>query len=432
MSSLEPLAMRSGVNLSAFDSGMATQSYLVAYENRHWCVSEVVYLILLQLPLQTSHEGIQDELMQSHHVRPTEQQINSVIEFVTRNGLAEGYLAADPAPARNRYLWLRITIVPASLVARVRLFTVFFSKRLFIPGSVVGVLWLAYMLLTRPAAAMAEQLQTLPLVQFVQCFLVVLLIGLIHEFGHSSALLRFGQQPGRIGVGVYFIMPVFFSDVTRAWRLKRMQRIMVDAGGMYLQVIGMMAIAFVNAMFFKSGAVDLAVVLAAAEIVANLNPFIKLDGYWLLTDGLGVTNLRRAMADMLLAPFRKHRSRTTANGGLSAGRSAILVIYFLAQCGFLVYFGSMILHSIRVSFTAFWGDAAMLVAGKVSLADLSLHSIGTYVSSRLVSLVVILFVVRMVMSLVKWAAKSVPKAVKALSSRRGEGNSADSHVPSPA
>ena len=47
----------------------------------------------------------------------------------------------------------------------------------------------------------------------------------------------FGALPDRIGIGIYVIYPALFSDVTAAWRLSRGQRVLVDLGGSYFQLL---------------------------------------------------------------------------------------------------------------------------------------------------------------------------------------------------
>ena len=50
---------------------------------------------------------------------------------------------------------------------------------------------------------------------------IVILSTLIHEFGHIACCRYYGAKHGEIGMGVYFIFPVAYSDVTGIWALPK-------------------------------------------------------------------------------------------------------------------------------------------------------------------------------------------------------------------
>jgi putative peptide zinc metalloprotease protein len=113
-----------------------------------------------------------------------------------------------------------------------------------------------------------------------------------HEIGHASACARYGARPSEIGLALYFIYPVFYSNVSAAWTLKRWQRVIVDLGGVYFQLIIGAVYTFTYAL---SGwePLRIAVLFILGSCLFSLNPILKFDGYWVVADGLGVTNLSR-------------------------------------------------------------------------------------------------------------------------------------------
>jgi putative peptide zinc metalloprotease protein len=114
----------------------------------------------------------------------------------------------------------------------------------------------------------------------------------IHELGHAAACARYGVPPGEIGLTVYLIYPAFYSDVTSAWELRRWQRAVVDVGGAFFQLI---AIASLVIGYVITGLEPLliGVWMSVGSIIVSLNPVFKFDGYWLVSDALGVDNLGR-------------------------------------------------------------------------------------------------------------------------------------------
>src|SRR4051794_2252170 len=72
--------------------------------------------------------------------------------------------------------------------------------------------------------------------------LVVLFAGVVvatafHEVGHASACRYGGAKPGVMGIGLYVIWPVFYTDVTSAYSLDRRGRLRTDLGGVYFNAI---------------------------------------------------------------------------------------------------------------------------------------------------------------------------------------------------
>ncbi len=113
------------------------------------------------------------------------------------------------------------------------------------------------------------------------------LIALIHELGHAAACVWFGLPPGEIGFGLYLLFPVFYTDVTKAWRLRSSRRAVVDAGGIYFQMI-LVALAVPLAHHLGNDRRIFAFVLYNLYLIFhNLNPLFKMDGYWIFSDLAG-------------------------------------------------------------------------------------------------------------------------------------------------
>src|ERR671937_565554 len=108
-----------------------------------------------------------------------------------------------------------------------------------------------------------------------------------HELGHASALRAAGGRARGMGVGVYFIWPVFYTDVTDSYRLGRWGRVVTDLGGFYFNLI--FSLALLGAYVVTRNEALLAVVaLVDFEIIHQTLPLGRLDGYWLLSDITGV------------------------------------------------------------------------------------------------------------------------------------------------
>jgi putative peptide zinc metalloprotease protein len=121
---------------------------------------------------------------------------------------------------------------------------------------------------------------------------------MFHECGHAAACRYGGARPGVIGVGFYVIWPAFFTNVTDTYRLGRAGRIRTDLGGVYFNAVFMLPLI---AGYLKTGYLPLlaAVFLIHMEILQQLMPSLRLDGYFILADLIGVPDLFRRIGPVL-------------------------------------------------------------------------------------------------------------------------------------
>src|SRR3954470_20248305 len=83
--------------------------------------------------------------------------------------------------------------------------------------------------------------------------LLMMMLGLVvlsaafHECGHATACAYGGARPGVMGAGLYIVWPAFYTDVTDAYRLGKGGRLRTDLGGVYFNVVFMLAVAGVYA-----------------------------------------------------------------------------------------------------------------------------------------------------------------------------------------
>jgi putative peptide zinc metalloprotease protein len=113
---------------------------------------------------------------------------------------------------------------------------------------------------------------------------------LVHETGHAAACAYGGGRPGAIGFGVYLLFPAFYTDVTDSYRLSRAGRLRTDLGGLYFNALCLIALS-AGYLATESGVLLLAVVMMHIEMLQQLVPAVRLDGYYVLSDLVGVPDL---------------------------------------------------------------------------------------------------------------------------------------------
>jgi putative peptide zinc metalloprotease protein len=119
---------------------------------------------------------------------------------------------------------------------------------------------------------------------------LVVLATALHEIGHATATRYGGAEPGEMGVGIYVVWPAFYTDVTDAYRLDRGGRLRVDLGGVYFNVLFVLATA---GAYFLTGWEPLLILIPIQhfQILQQFLPFLRLDGYYILSDLVGVPDL---------------------------------------------------------------------------------------------------------------------------------------------
>ncbi|WP_211361837.1 hypothetical protein [Pseudonocardia cypriaca] len=136
-------------------------------------------------------------------------------------------------------------------------------------------------------------------------FAVTVLSAGFHEFGHAAAARRGGATPGAMGAGVYLVWPAFYTDVTDSYRLGKGGRIRTDLGGLYFNAIVAVA---VTGVWWTTGYHALLLVVATQilQMVRQLLPLVRFDGYHVLADLTGVPDLFQRIGPTLrgLLPWR--------------------------------------------------------------------------------------------------------------------------------
>lgn len=118
----------------------------------------------------------------------------------------------------------------------------------------------------------------------------------LHELAHAITCRRYGGECRELGLLLLCGIPCLYCDVTSMWMTpERWKRIAVGAAGLAVEVV-LAAGAVLLWRFSEPGLVHsfclhLAVVCSVGTILINANPLLRYDGYFILSDLVGLTNL---------------------------------------------------------------------------------------------------------------------------------------------
>ncbi|GGP39964.1 hypothetical protein [Streptomyces abikoensis] len=123
-----------------------------------------------------------------------------------------------------------------------------------------------------------------------------------HELGHGAACRYGGVRPGAMGCGIYLVWPAFYTDITNSYRLGRAGRIRADLGGVWFNAVFVLGL---GALYATTGFQPLLVAILSVhlEMVQQLLPTLRFDGYYIVADLIGIPDLFKYIAPILRRVF---------------------------------------------------------------------------------------------------------------------------------
>lgn len=125
----------------------------------------------------------------------------------------------------------------------------------------------------------------------------ILVLKWVHELGHALVAYRQGCRVGKMGISIYVVFPMFYTDLTDAARIIQPRRRMwIALGGIGAETL-LAGLATAGWAVLPPGTVrSICFVIATTSWVTtlaiNLNPFSRFDGYYFLSDLIGIDNLQ--------------------------------------------------------------------------------------------------------------------------------------------
>jgi multidrug efflux pump subunit AcrA (membrane-fusion protein) len=126
--------------------------------------------------------------------------------------------------------------------------------------------------------------------------LIIFVIMTAHEFAHGLTLKHFGGETKEMGFLFLYFIPAFYCNVSDAWMLRKRQRLLVTLAGSYIQLflwaLATVAWRLLSEETAASRACLITIGFSWVQILFNLIPLIRMDGYYLLSDIIEIPNLR--------------------------------------------------------------------------------------------------------------------------------------------
>jgi len=139
-------------------------------------------------------------------------------------------------------------------------------------------------------------------------WLLVLVMGgtkVIHEFGHGLVCKHFGGECHEMGVMFLVLTPCLYCNVSDSWMLRnKWHRVAIGAAGMYVEFV-LASVATYIWWFTDSSTVvnnlclNIMFLSSVSTLLFNINPLLRFDGYYILSDITEIPNLRQKASQIL-------------------------------------------------------------------------------------------------------------------------------------
>lgn len=193
-----------------------------------------------------------------------------------------------------------------------------------------------------------------------------LVLKVFHEVGHGITCKYYGGKVREMGVAFVLLVPMAYVDVTTSWRFPcKWQRIHVAAAGMYIELLiaSMAAICWscVESQIAAHMLYNIVVMASVSTLAFNLNPLMRFDGYYMISDLLEIPNLyaeaahvvQNGMGRLLLGSSsqeRRHLDRWTS--WLIGTYGVAALVWRIGVCISLILVASAMFHGAGVALAA--------------------------------------------------------------------------------
>ncbi|MEV4744446.1 hypothetical protein [Streptomyces sp. NPDC049555] len=194
--------------------------------------------------------------------------------------------------------------------------------------------------------------------------LLVLLLAIascvFHEMGHGAACRYGGVRPGAMGCGIYLVWPAFYTDITNSYRLGRAGRIRADLGGVHfnaLFVLGLLG-AYACTGFQP---LLVAVLSVHLEMIQQLLPTLRFDGYYIVADLIGIPDLFKYIAPILKHVLLRRPDEDGRLAALKRGPQIVVAAWVLVLIPAIVLQLGMVLINLPELLAADWQHISWLL-----------------------------------------------------------------------
>ncbi len=140
--------------------------------------------------------------------------------------------------------------------------------------------------------------------------LAIMFAKTLHELGHALVATRMGLKVGHMGVAFVVLWPMLYTDTGETWKLTRpRQRLAIASAGILTELalagLSTLGWALCEPGSLRNGLLYLATTSWVLSILLNASPFMRFDGYFILSDILDFPNLHERSTALAKTALRR-------------------------------------------------------------------------------------------------------------------------------
>ncbi|MFT5639676.1 MAG: putative peptide zinc metalloprotease protein [Paracoccaceae bacterium] len=245
----------------------------------------------------------------------------------------------------------------------------------------------------------------------ISLFIATFATHFFHELSHAALCKYFGGHVRTMGIMLLMFTPLPYADVSASWSMRNpKQRAMIGAAGMYADLF-FCAVSVVVWAYSPPGAINeiamnLMFVTAVYTFVFNINPLMRFDGYYILSDLTAIPNLHTAAKTQFDAVFRKIflKEPFKPTERVSTRRRVFLYCFFvtsfiyrnMVMIGIVLfvadqYFGFGMMAAAAVAYNSFIAPLGKVLKPLRNPQFMSKHKIGLRISAIILAVLVFAF-----------------------------------------
>lgn len=289
---------------------------------RFFRIKELEHFLITQFDGETSFEEVRRRASETHRVLVSEEVLGRFVQkfvdlglLVDRERDTVGEHFAPPSDARARSGWSRIFFFKVPLVHPERLLSWLYPKvRWCLTPAFVGVMVATIVAAVGVVVVNRESLvfglrTIFSIESFLLIYVTLSVVTALHELAHGITCRHFGGRVQDMGFLFMYFVPCFYCNVSDTYLFKeKRQRLWVIFAGaffeLFLWAAAVLAWRIIAPEAFLSRVCFIVIAVGGVKTLFNFNPLIKLDGYYLLADYLGIANLRKEAIAGLGRGFR--------------------------------------------------------------------------------------------------------------------------------
>jgi len=354
-------------------SDPATGKYIRLREPEH--------AILTSLDGATGARQIVEMLGSEFNIQVSEEAIHGFVARLSELGfldrkddLQEEQHRDEPSSRKNSVLYVRFNAFnPEKLLDRLYSKLRFLMSPSFTVFSVLVILAGVWQLMSLPGHIPYSLVDLIKVSTILTIIIASFVVIILHEFAHALVCRHYGGRVREMGFLLIYFQPAFYCNLSDSYMFpKKSQRVHTILAGMYLQVflgsVSLLVWRIVKQGTALSDLLFVIVLVSFGTLVFNLNPLLKLDGYYFLADVLDIPNLRKKAFGFLKRKLTEIIFGIESDGkDISVREKRIYVAYSAASLIYtvlLLYFLGKLVMSALV---AKWQGLGFLLFAAITL-----------------------------------------------------------------